>query len=80
MSNRNILHKTKLDAFKYWLDEQGIPRRDGKGNYQVMQVMTHKGWQVVFDKHTDEHFTVNEVLVPMVVRFIREAKFKQVQS
>jgi hypothetical protein len=74
MSKRNLLHKSKLDDFKSWLDSQGIQHRAGKGGYQVIQVMTNKGWQVVFDKHSDEHFTVNEVLVPMVVKFIRETK------
>ena len=74
MSKRNLLHKSKLGALKSWLDAEGIQHRAGKGGYQVLQVMTHKGWQVVFDKHTDEHFTVNEVLVPIVTRFIRSKK------
>jgi hypothetical protein len=74
MSKRNLLHKSKLEDFKSWLDAEGIQHRAGKGSYQVLQVMTHKGWQVVFDKHTDEHFTVNEVLVPIVTRFIRSKK------
>lgn len=74
MSNRNLLHKSKLEDFKNWLDLKGILHRAGKGSFQVLQVMTHKGWQVVFDKHTEEHFTVNEVLMPTVIKFVRESK------
>lgn len=80
MSNRNLLHKSKLEDFKNWLGLQGIQHRAGKGSFQVLQVMTHKGWQVIFDKHTEEHFTVNEVLMPTVIRFVRESKTTKPKS
>jgi hypothetical protein len=35
---RNTLHKTKLEAFKAWLDYKWIPHREGKGEWQVLQV------------------------------------------
>ena len=35
---RNTLHKTKLEAFKAWLDYKRIPHREGKGEWHVLQV------------------------------------------
>jgi hypothetical protein len=73
MDKRCLLHKTKLEPFKTFLDESGIPHRPGKGDYQVLQVYLPKiGWQVMFDKHSPEHYTVNEKLLPTVRRFLRE--------
>ena len=71
----NLLHKSKLDAFIAYLDANNIGHRPGKGDYQVLQVLTAKGWQVVFRKSDmPEHFTVNKALVPTVRRFIGESK------
>lgn len=69
-THRCVLHKTKLEEFKAWLDQERIKHRPGKGEYQVLQVQTCKGWQVVYDKMTKEHLTVNQSLLPLVRRFI----------
>lgn len=44
--NRCTLHKTHLEPLKEWLREvQQIPYRDGKGDYQVLQILTDgAGW------------------------------------
>lgn len=70
--SRHILHKSKLEDFKAWLDKKDIPHRDGKGAYQVLQILTPIfGWQCVFIKEAmPEHFSVNEKLIPIVRRFI----------
>lgn len=72
MNNRILLHKTKLEAFKLWLDSHGIAHRPGKGDYQALQVLSpESGWQVVFTKNEmPEHYTVNAKLVPIVRNFI----------
>lgn len=71
MANRHTLHKTKLEAFKAWLDMQGIGYRPGKGDWQVLQVLTNKGWQVIFSRlDMPEHFTVGDDLMPLVRRFL----------
>ena len=69
---RCTLHKTHLEQFQYWLREiEQIPYRPGKGDYQVLQVLTSDhGWQVVFVKaEMPEHFSVNEKLMPIVRQF-----------
>lgn len=68
---RCLLHRTKIDEFKAWLDRQGISTRPGKGQWQLFQVLTPEdGWQVVFDQINSEHVSVNEKLVPIVQGFL----------
>lgn len=75
-NKRCLLHKTKLEAFKAWLDEQSIPHRPGKGPWQELQVLTEKyGWQVVFSRaEMPEHLSMNEKLTPLVRQFIEETR------
>lgn len=71
-NKRCTLHISHFEAFKDWLREiEQIPYRDGKGAFQVIQVLTpSSGWQVVFRKaDMPEHFTVNEKLMPIVNKF-----------
>lgn len=68
-----LLHISKLEGFKSWLKGQEIPYRDGKGEYQVIQVKTPKfGWQVVYLRNkATEHYSINAKLVSTVERFLR---------
>jgi len=69
---RCTLHITKLENFKEWLNETGRAHRPGKGDYQVLQVMTDdKGWQCIFSRHDmPEHFTVQDALMPVVWKYL----------
>lgn len=80
---RNLLHVSKLDDFRAWLDSNGIPYRAGRGfgTYQVMQVrVTTRGrdiWTCVYArKDMKEHYTVQAPLVPYVRRFIHDTGAK----
>lgn len=74
--SRNMLHISKLEEFKQWLDSEGIQHRPGKGAYQVLQVCkdgTH--WNGIYVRiETPEHFTVDRYLEPLVAKFIRLRK------
>ena len=73
---RCTLHIDKLEAFKDYLNSQGIAHRAGKGDWQVLQVLTPKsGWQVVH-KRSDmpEHYTVQDKLMPIVRDFLKTSK------
>lgn len=73
--SRCLLHKSRLDDFKSWLDQNKIEHRPGRGDYQVMQVRSKNGWDVVYDRHSaKEHFTVTWPMEALVVRFIRETR------
>jgi hypothetical protein len=65
-----------MEAFKKWLTERNINFRDGKGDYQVLQVETTKnGYQCIFSRNDmPEHYSVQDKLMPLVQKFIRENK------
>lgn len=73
MASRNLLHLNKVEAFKLWLDRKNIAYRDGKGDYELLQVNTPNfGWQKLYRRHDmSEHITVQDKLVPLVKTFIR---------
>lgn len=75
----NLLHTSRLEAFKAWLTKNDRGWRPGKGPYQVIQVLTeNSGWQVVFRRDTmPEHFSINTALEPLVRRFIRESRLEE---
>lgn len=74
--SRSLLHITKLDEFKSWLDKNNIPHRPGKGFYQVLQICkdgTH--WNCVYSRHNmPEHFTTDVHLDSLVIKFCKENK------
>lgn len=74
--HKHTLHKSRLDAFKLWLTGEGYEHRPGRGDYQVLQVLTTlSGWQVVFTSEKDtDHYTVNKKLMPLVDEFIRSKR------
>ena len=74
--SRNLLHKSKLETLKAWLESQGIQHRPPRGDYQVLQVQAKAPhWFCVFDRHTaPEHYTVDSRMEPLVRRFIRSTK------
>jgi hypothetical protein len=71
--SRNLLHKSMLPQFKDWLDRKRIQRREGKGEFQVMQVAWPDGqWNCVYDRiDAPEHYTVTRPMEPLVRRFIQ---------
>jgi len=72
--SRCLLHKSKLAEFKSWLDKEGIPHREGKGFYQVLQVCKNgTNWNCIYSRlDMPEHFTTDKHLDSLVARFCRE--------
>ena len=77
--SRCLLHKSRLEAFRTYLTERGIEHRPGRGDFQVLQVMTGKSsWQVIYDRlNAPEHYTVTGPLEPTVRKFIKETRAMQ---
>lgn len=70
--SRNLLHKSKLEAFKQYLTERGIEHRQGRDFYQVLQVSLRGMWMCVFDRHTaPEHYTNDKRMDYLVREFIK---------
>ena len=70
--SRNLLHKSKLEAFKAWLVEQDIPFRPGKGEWQELQVRLPSStvYAAVYSRaDMPEHLSVDRRLDSLVNRF-----------
>ena len=67
--SRCLLHKTKLEEFKKYLDRIGVPHRPGKGEWKVLQVCKDGyHWNSIFTRlYMPEHFT-NDVHLDGLVR------------
>lgn len=67
-----MLARTKLEAFKKWLDNKGIAWRDGKGVTQAMQVCTEgDGWGILYNvADTPYHLKVGINVSELVAEFL----------
>ena len=73
--SKNLLHKTKLEQFKAWLDANHIEHRPGRGDWQLLQVKVGKTWQTVFERAwMPEHVTVPWPLESIVHKFIKSTR------
>ena len=76
--SRSLLAKSRLNAFKVWLSENGIEHRPGKDLWQVLQVKVGNGWQCVFDRiEGTVHYTVAQPLESTVRKFIKDTRHDQ---
>lgn len=76
-----LLHISKLDEFKAWLDLKGIkhrPARGGVGTYQVLQVCKDgQHWNCVYRRDKmPEHFSTDMHLDSLVHQFVKHNKPK----
>lgn len=72
MAARNLLHKSKLEDFKKFLDSEGISHFETKADYQVLQVQIGKQKFAIYEKlNSKEHYTVPVQLIPLVVKFVK---------
>lgn len=74
---RNLLHKDKLEELKAWLEAQEIHWREGRGDWQLMQIRQpgRTQWDVIYERlEMKEHVTVTRPLEPLIHRFIQEYK------
>lgn len=71
--SRCLLHIKKIDAFKKFCADIGVEVRDGKGDYEVIQVKLKSGrWMPIFTKNdAKEHVTVPSALHGLVWNFIK---------
>ena len=62
MAMRNILHRSKLDSFKYYLKANGWLIQDTKGVYEVLRAFNPEVQSrplIVWDGKSKEHFSVD---------------------
>lgn len=71
---RGMLHKTKLEDFKCFLIGQQVQYREGKGDYQVLQVEIKGRFYPIYDRHKGDHFTTQQELMPLIGKYLRNMK------
>lgn len=71
---RAMLHKSKLDEFLKYLSDNEIPFRDGKGDYEVIQVCVGGRFYPIHRRHSGDHMTTQDALKPIIIKFIRDQK------
>ena len=55
-ADAKMITMNQIQHLKSWLDVNGITWRDGKGDYQVMQVKIGKGWAAI---HHDKNMVIS---------------------
>jgi len=76
MSDKGLLAKSKLPAFKAWLEEHGYKVLRPTGPFEVLRWKGPVGvaMPIIFERHQGTvHFTCNRSAEPFVRRWIREA-------
>jgi len=73
--SRNTLHIKKIDQLKDWLKQKEIPFRNGKGEYQILQIcFDGKQWAGIYKRDfAKEHLTNDRRLDSLIKRFCRES-------
>ncbi len=77
MANRSLLHRSKIEDFKSWLQEDGWQIEQPKGIYEVVRAT--KGTRkplIVYtrDNKGKEHLTVQDRDLPVVRAYIRDRR------
>lgn len=66
--DRNLLKLADLPKFQVWMDENKLPWRKGKGEFELMQVKLSRGWAAIFTNSKDAVSTP-AALREMIARF-----------
>lgn len=78
MGNRNLLHVSKVEDFKAYLDEIGVDHRPGRGEFELLQVHVDGAWPKLYSRLKEtEHVTVQNALIPLVRAFIHRRKLPE---
>lgn len=65
-----LIQKDKTDDFIHWLNDQDIPWRSGKGDYQLVQVYVNKVWQPLYISNKfPNHYKAIGTLRELIVRY-----------
>lgn len=72
---RNLLHKSKLNAFADWLVENGYTVVEPKGDYEVLRAVKENAPVIIYTRQkAKEHYTVQGKDYSLVKQFIMERK------
>lgn len=67
--DRNLLKLAEVTAFRSMLERQGVECRDGKGEFQVLQVRTSPQCWAVVNRNAQDIVTTHPDLAPYIKAF-----------
>lgn len=74
-ANRYLLHKSKLEKLREWLENNGYEILPTKGQYEVLRAKKDKNTVIIFTReNAKEHYTVQGKDTKLIRAFIRENK------
>lgn len=72
---KNLLHKTRLQAFLDWAVEQGASIETPKGQWQKARFrFPGEPPHIIYDKLSDEHYSLEKRTVPVFWKFHLETR------
>ena len=75
MAERCLLHKNKLEHFKWWLSSRGYEIQPVKGLYEVLRAKKDRDTVIVYHRNeAKEHLTVQQKDYHLVRQFIQETR------
>lgn len=75
MATRNLLHQSRLEAFREWLVKDGWQIHDPTGIYEVLRAKKGGRWLILYRKDSaTEHYSVRDVDCSIVRHFLRWRK------
>ena len=75
MAERCLLHKNKLEHFKWWLSSRGYAIQPVKGMYEVLRAKKDHDTVIVYERNkAKEHLTVQQKDYQLVRQFIQETR------
>ena len=70
MATRNLLHKSRLDAFLEWAVINGASIEPGKGQFQKVRIrFPGEPPHIIYDKNSDEHYSLENKTVKLFWKF-----------
>ena len=54
------MQRQQLDAFKKWCDDQDIAHREGRGDYEALQVFYDNGWRRIWSNGSNDKLTMEK--------------------
>ncbi|SFE42527.1 hypothetical protein SAMN04487969_102457 [Paenibacillus algorifonticola] len=74
MANRNMLHKSRLEQFKTWLQATGWELHPTKGPDEVIRARKDGFLMLIHGNSRTQHLSFGEAHTSVVKQFIREYK------
>lgn len=77
MRSRALLHRTKLEEFSQWLQENGWELEATVGSYEALRARhyQHREPILIYYRLSGDHYTTHGISLRMVTKYLREKNY-----